>query len=247
MERYSLGTPATRAEIIEKLVSSELMERSGNFLRVTRKGRQLLELVNPSLVTPELTEKWEKQLEAIALGKFSSQKFIAEIKNDTKKLVSEVKNSTKKYQDFSMTQKKCPECGAFLKEKKVRDGKLLVCSNAECDYKRRAEAKVSNHRCPQCHKKMLIVSGEKGEYFRCKYDGTTEKLGGKKAKEDEQARRTSLAEKINQDDEPQESALAAALKKPWKKNRQRKRSSFVGRSDSFSAIVKRTLRLRGAF
>lgn len=214
MERYSLGTPATRAEIIEKLVSSELMERSGNFLRVTRKGRQLLELVNPSLVTPELTEKWEKQLEAIALGKFSSQKFIAEIKNDTKKLVSEVRNSTKKYQDFSMTQKKCPECGAFLKEKKVRDGKLLVCSNAECDYKRRAEAKVSNHRCPQCHKKMLIVSGEKGEYFRCKYDGTTEKLGGKKGKKKmSKHEERRLLKKINQDDEPQESALAAALKK----------------------------------
>ena len=68
--------------------------------------------------------------------------------------------------------------------------------------------------CPQCHKKMLIVSGEKGEYFRCKYDGTTEKLGGRKGKKKmSKHEERRLLKKINQDDEPQESALAAALKK----------------------------------
>lgn len=56
MEKYSLGTPATRAEIIEKLIKSELMERTTSGLMVSPKGKQLLELVNPSLVTPELTE-----------------------------------------------------------------------------------------------------------------------------------------------------------------------------------------------
>ena len=61
---------------------------------------------------------------------------------------------------------------------------------------------------------MLIVSGEKGEYFRCKYDGTTEKLGGKKGKKKmSRHEERRLLKKINQDDEPQESALAAALKK----------------------------------
>lgn len=214
MERYSLGTPATRAEIIEKLVKTELMERNNNSLRVTKKGQQLLELVNPELVSPELTAKWEKQLEQIAQGKYESKAFLAEIRNDTKSLVREVKNSEQKYQDFSLTKKKCPKCGAFLKEKKVRDGKLLVCTNEACDYKRRAEAKVSNHRCPVCHKKMLIVTGKNGDYFRCKYDGTTEKLtGGKKQKKKmtkHEERR--LLKKINQDDEPQESALAQALK-----------------------------------
>ena len=66
MEKHSLGTPATRAEIIEKLIKSELMERTNSGLSVSAKGKQLLDLVNPSLVTPELTEKWEKSLEAIA-------------------------------------------------------------------------------------------------------------------------------------------------------------------------------------
>lgn len=214
MERYSLGTPATRAEIIEKLVKTELMERANNSLRVTKKGQQLLELVNEELVSPELTAKWERQLEQIAQGKYNSKEFLAEIRNDTKRLVREVKNSDQKYQDFSLTKKKCPKCGAFLKEKKVRDGKLLVCTNETCDYKRRAEAKVSNHRCPVCHKKMLIVTGKNGDYFRCKYDGTTEKLtGGKKQKKKmTKYEERRLLKKINQDNEPQESALAQALK-----------------------------------
>jgi DNA topoisomerase-3 len=106
MEKHSLGTPATRAEIIEKLIKSELMERTTSGLLVSPKGKQLLELVNPSLVTPELTEKWEKQLEQIANGKYSSKQFLQEIEADTKKLVSEVKHSDKKYQDFSITAKK---------------------------------------------------------------------------------------------------------------------------------------------
>lgn len=180
MEKHSLGTPATRAEIIEKLIKSELMERTTSGLMVSPKGKQLLELVNPSLVTPELTEKWEKQLEAIANGKYSSKQFLQEIESDTKKLVSEVKQSDKKYQDFSITAKKCPECGSPLREKNTRDGKIYICTNPECSYRRRKDPKVSNHRCPQCHRKMEIIDGKNGSYFRCKYDGTTEKMLDKK-------------------------------------------------------------------
>lgn len=161
MEKFGLGTPATRAEIIEKLVKSELMERTGHALRVTPKGKQLLNLVNKELVSPKLTAKWEKQLEDIAHGKMKSQKFIGDIKNDTKRLVSEVKNSKENYKDFSLTKKRCPECNSFLKVRKTRDGEIYVCSNPECNYRRRKDAKVSNHRCPQCHRKMLIVEGKK--------------------------------------------------------------------------------------
>ena len=93
MEKHSLGTPATRAEIIEKLIKSELMERTNSGLSVSAKGKQLLDLVNPSLVTPELTEKWEKSLEAIASGQQKSQLFLKYIEEDTKKLVREIKQS----------------------------------------------------------------------------------------------------------------------------------------------------------
>lgn len=219
MEKFGLGTPATRAEIIEKLVKSELMERTGHALRVTPKGKQLLNLVNKELVSPKLTAKWEKQLEDIAHGKMKSQKFIGDIKNDTKRLVSEVKNSKEDYKDFSLTKKRCPECNNFLKVRKTRDGEIYVCSNPECNYRRRKDAKVSNHRCPQCHRKMLIVEGKNGKYFRCKYDGTTEKMTvGEKSKKMTKHEERRLLKKINQDDEPQESPLALALKAAMGKN-----------------------------
>lgn len=219
MEKFGLGTPATRAEIIEKLVKSELMERTGHALRVTPKGKQLLNLVNKELVSPKLTAKWEKQLEDIAHGKMKSQKFIGDIKNDTKRLVSEVKNSKEDYKDFSLTKKRCPECNSFLKVRKTRDGEIYICSNSECNYRRRKDAKVSNHRCPQCHRKMLIVEGKNGKYFRCKYDGITEKMTvGKKNKKMTKHEERRLLKKINQDNEPQESPLALALKAAMSKN-----------------------------
>ena len=219
MEKFGLGTPATRAEIIEKLVKSELMERTSHALRVTPKGKQLLNLVNKELVSPKLTAKWEKQLEDIAHGKMKSQKFIGDIKNDTKRLVSEVKNSKEDYKDFSLTKKRCPECNSLLKVRKTRDGEIYVCSNPECNYRRRKDAKVSNHRCPQCHRKMLIVEGKNGKYFRCKYDGTTEKMTvGKKNKKMTKHEERRLLKKINQDNEPQESSLALALKAAMSKN-----------------------------
>ncbi|WP_422699035.1 DNA topoisomerase III [Enterococcus durans] len=219
MEKYSLGTPATRAEIIEKLIKSELMERTPQGLQVSPKGKQLLELVNPSLVSPELTESWEKDLEAIAAGKKQAEHFLKEIEKETKRLVQEIKTSKQTYQDFSITQKKCPECGSNLREKNTRDGKIYVCTNQDCDYRRRKDPKVSNHRCPQCHRKMEIIEGKNGTYFRCKYDGTTEKMLGKKEQKKKMTKHEErrLMKKYSQADEPEESPLAAALKAAMEK------------------------------
>ncbi len=218
MEKYSLGTPATRAEIIEKLIKSELMERTPAGLQVSPKGKQLLELVNPSLVTPELTESWEKDLEAIAAGKKQAGQFLQGIEKETKRLVQEIKTSKQSYQDFSITQKKCPECGSNLREKNTRDGKIYVCTNADCSYRRRKDPKVSNHRCPQCHRKMEIIEGKNGAYFRCKYDGTTEKMLGKKEQKKKMTKHEErrLMKKYSQPEEPEESPLAAALKAAMK-------------------------------
>lgn len=219
MEKFSLGTPATRAEIIEKLIKSELMERTSSGLQVSPKGKQLLELVNPSLVSPELTEKWERELEAIAKGKFSSQAFLQQIEKDTKQLVTEIKQSEQKYQDFSLTQKKCPECGELLREKNTRDGKIYVCSSNDCSYRRRKDPKLSNHRCPQCHKKMEIIEGKNGAFFRCKFDGTTEKVPTKNERKKKMTKQEErrLVKKYTQQEEPQESPLAAALKAAMEK------------------------------
>lgn len=213
MEQYDLGTPATRAEIIEKLVKSELLTRQSNLLQTTPKGKQLLELVNPSLVSPELTGRWEQSLTAISKGEKSAQVFINEIEAATKQLVAEIKKSQVAYRDFALTNKKCPECDHLLKERNTRDGKFYVCTH--CRYKRRKEPKVSNHRCPKCHKKMVIIESPKGAYFRCLTDGTTEKMLDKKTRQKKISKHEEkrLLKKVNQEEEPLESPLAAALKK----------------------------------
>lgn len=183
MEKHNLGTPATRAEIIEKLISSDLIERQTNRLVVTAKGKQLLQLVNPSLVTPELTQQWELSLEKIANGDLKHQVFIKDIEKETTRLVKEIKMSEEKYVDHSLTNKTCPDCGSQLKEKNTRDGKIYVCSSETCHYKRRKDPKVSNKRCPQCKKKMMILENKNGSYFKCGGCQYTEKMqSGSKGK-----------------------------------------------------------------
>ncbi|MGF2055032.1 DNA topoisomerase 3 [Vagococcus fluvialis] len=213
MEKHNLGTPATRAEIIEKLISSELMERQNSKLAVTPKGKQLLTLVNPSLVTPELTQKWEISLEKIADGKLSYKTFIKEIEEETHRLVKEIKMSEDNYVDHSLTTKDCPDCGSKLREKNTRDGKIYVCSSNSCSYRRRKDPKLSNKRCSQCKKKMEILENKNGAYFKCKNCNITEKMDGKGKKNKKMTKHETncLMKQINQQEE-EESPLALALK-----------------------------------
>lgn len=157
MEKYGLGTPATRAEIIERLVETEVVERQNGRFYSTQKGRQLMDLVNKDLKSPELTAKWEKELELIARGKANPKQFLKNIRKQTEALVSEIKQSDKQYRTPNLTGSKCPECGSFLKERNTKDGKFLVCSSLDCSYRRRKEPKLSNRRCPQCHKKWKFM------------------------------------------------------------------------------------------
>lgn len=219
MEKTGLGTPATRAEIIEKLISSELMERAQNKLSVSPKGRQLLTLVNPTLVTPDLTAKWEKALEEIAASKLKKEVFIKQIEAETTRLVKEIKTSNQVYTNHSLTNKICPDCGEKLKEKNARDGKILVCSNTECSYRRRKDPKVSMHRCSQCHKKMEIHEGKNGAYFKCKFCNISEKIGDKKNKKMSKHEEKKMLKKYSQSEEEVESPLALALKAAMKENK----------------------------
>lgn len=218
MEKYGLGTPATRAEIIEKLISSELMERKTTKLSVSPKGKQLLTLVNPALVTPELTSKWENSLEKIALGQLKKEAFLKEIKKEANRLVKEIKMSEQTYKDHSITTKICPDCGELLKERNGREGKLLVCSSTSCSYRRFKEPKISNRCCAQCHRKMEIHEGKKGKYFKCKYCNLSEKMGDNKNKKITKHETKRLLKKVNQEaQEEVESPLALALKAAMEK------------------------------
>ena len=165
-------------------------------------------------MSPELTEKWEKDLAAIEKGQKSADVFLKEIEKDTRRLVAEIKESKEAYKDFSLTTKICPECGEALRERNTKDGKIYLCSNKECTYRRRKDPKISNHRCSQCHKKMEIIEGKNGSFFKCKYCGISEKMLDKKEQKKKMTKHEErrLVKKYSQEEEPAESALAQALK-----------------------------------
>ncbi|MEK4053856.1 DNA topoisomerase III [Paenibacillus sp. FSL F4-0087] len=176
MEKYGLGTPATRADIIEKLVSSDTIDRQGNSMHPTGKGKQLIELAAPQLRTPDLTARWEAELERIARGQGKPEPFLESIRSMAKELVSTVKGSKAEYKPHNVSNSHCPDCNARLLEKKGKRGKFLVCPTEDCGYRRSAEKRLSNRRCAQCHKKMEIKEGKAGLYVQCLPCGITETL-----------------------------------------------------------------------
>lgn len=215
MEKYGLGTPATRADIIEKLLSSEVIDRQNNRLYPTPKGKQLIDLVNDELKSPELTSKWEAELEAIAHGKGNPDEFLQKIRNQTKRIVTEIKQSEKKYKAHNLTGTKCPECGSLMKEVKRKDGRMLVCSDMSCSFRKRKDPKLSNRRCPQCRKKMEIHQGKAGAYFQCRRCNIVEKLEKQKKAVSKREERQLLKKYSN--DESFGNSLADALKSAMKK------------------------------
>lgn len=176
MEKHGLGTPATRADIIEKLISSDTIDRQGNSMHPTGKGKQLIELAAPQLRTPELTARWEAELERIARGQGKPGPFLEGIRSMAKELVSTVKGSKAEYKPHNVSSSHCPDCNARLLEKKGKRGKFLVCPTEDCGYRRSAEKRLSNRRCPQCHKKMEMKEGKAGLYVQCLPCGITEAL-----------------------------------------------------------------------
>lgn len=174
MEKHGLGTPATRADIIEKLVSSDTIERQGNALHPTGKGKQLITLAPSDLRTPELTAKWEAELERIARGQGKAEPFINGIRKMAEGLVQGVKTSEATYKPHNVSNSFCPDCGTRLLEKKTGRGLMLVCPGDDCGYRRSGEKRLSNRRCPQCHKKMEMKEGKAGLYVQCLPCGITE-------------------------------------------------------------------------
>jgi DNA topoisomerase-3 len=165
-QSHGLGTPATRAEIIEKLFNSFYMNRQGKEIIPTSKGIQLISLVPAELKTPELTAKWEQQLTEIGKGRANSQIFLTGIREYALQLVSTVKGSGQNFKHDNITRNKCPECGRFLLQVKGKKGEMLVCQDRECGY-RKGLSQTSNARCPECHKKMEIKGDGDNKLFTC--------------------------------------------------------------------------------
>ncbi|MCJ8014068.1 DNA topoisomerase III [Paenibacillus sp. KQZ6P-2] len=206
MEKHGLGTPATRADIIEKLINSDTIERQGNLLHPTGKGKQLIELVASELRTPELTARWEAELEKIARGQGQPEPFLQGIRGMSMELVAGVKNSSADYKPHNVSNSHCPQCGTRLLEKKGKRGKMLVCPSDDCGYRRSDEKRLSNRRCPQCHKKMEIKEGKAGLYVQCLPCGITETMN-----KDNKHVNKKEARKLVQQYSSQESAAVSNL------------------------------------
>ena len=133
--RGGLGTPATRAEIIEKLLANYSLERRGQTLLPTPRGFELLELVPEELRSPELTARWELRLARIAAGAESAAEFGRDIRESARALVARVKAGTASYKPRNLSSTPCPLCGKLLMPATDRKGrKLLVCQSLSCGY-----------------------------------------------------------------------------------------------------------------
>jgi len=151
IKQGGLGTPATRAEIIEKILNSYYIERNGKELVPTSKGFQLIGLVPEELRSPELTARWERRLANISKGQESNQHFMADIRKHAITLVKSVSEDTSEYKADNLTKNKCPMCGSFMLLVKGKKERMLVCSDRTCrheqpeDQKGAYEYKRSRH------------------------------------------------------------------------------------------------------
>lgn len=134
VKEAGLGTPATRAEIIEKLIGYGYIERQSNRLVPASKGIQLVSLAPKVLSSPELTARWELRLEKISRGQENPESFLADIRKNTIQLVENVKTDTSTYREDNLTRVKCPMCGKFLVKTPDQRGVLLKCQDRSCGH-----------------------------------------------------------------------------------------------------------------
>ena len=133
-ERRGLGTPATRAAVIEKLVKGGFIERKGKQLLPTKDGTNLVCVLPDSLTSPQLTAAWENNLTQIAKGNADPAAFMQGIEAMTQELVKTYASVLGEKQELFKTEKtelgKCPRCKSLVYEGK----KNYYCSNKECGF-----------------------------------------------------------------------------------------------------------------
>lgn len=215
-ETGGLGTVATRADIIEKLFSSFLLEKRGKDIFLTSKAKQLLELVPEDLKKPELTAQWEMKLSAIAKGDLKRDAFMEEIRDYCKELLGQIKTGEGQFRHDNLTNTKCPVCGKRMLSVKGKNSQMLVCQDRACGH-RETVSRTSNARCPVCHKKMELRGKGEGQIFVCSC-GHKEKLSAfkdRRKKEGAGVSKKDVARYLNQQKkegtEPLNNAFAAAL------------------------------------
>lgn len=161
-----IGTPATRAEIIERIFSAGYVKLVGRSIYPTEKGNQLIMLAPKELKTVSLTAQQELSLNLISKGKLKKDDFVNEIIGFTKKITNEVLESNHKYHHDNATTSKCPNCGKVLLDVTNKFGKSLTCIDKECGYKK-VIYRISKLRCPTCHHLLKQIGEGEKSYFQC--------------------------------------------------------------------------------
>lgn len=133
-ERKGLGTPATRAAILEKLVQMGFVQRKGKQLVPTKDGINLAVVLPESLTSPALTAEWESRLTEIAKGNADPDEFMAEIEAQVRQLIKTYSCISADKQNLFQSERviigKCPRCGENVYEGK----KNFYCGNRSCQF-----------------------------------------------------------------------------------------------------------------
>lgn len=121
VEKKGLGTPATRAAIIETLVKRQYVERRGKQLIPTDKGIRVIDVVPEKVKSPAMTAEWESTLQKIARGEADDQQFLREMTDFTKQLIKDnAGETTRENNPFRFSRLpvvgKCPNCGKNVYE-----------------------------------------------------------------------------------------------------------------------------------
>lgn len=216
-EANGIGTPATRADIIERLFAANYVERRGRDIVPLSKGVQLVGLVPEDLRSPELTANWERKLSQISRGALGRKTFTDEIRGYARRLVESVRQSEADYRADNATRTPCPQCGKFLLEINGKHGKLLVCPDRECGYKRNLSYQ-STARCPTCHKRLEVFGEDDARIYVCHNCGFREKYASFRKKLEENHGGASKAEIRKYLNGPKnEPPAASAFAQAWAK------------------------------
>ena len=161
-ERKGLGTPATRAAIIEKLVSGGFVERKGKNLIPTKAGVNLVTVLPELLTSPKLTADWEQRLNEVAKGQASPEGFMDGIEAMAAELVRKYSHISEDGQKLFQPEKEtvglCPRCG-----KPVYEGKKnFACSDRACQFVRWKNDRFWTRRRKELTRKMAADLLKKG-------------------------------------------------------------------------------------
>jgi DNA topoisomerase-1 len=178
MKERGLGTPATRADTIERLIGARYVTRDRKDLTPTAKAMNIIQLLEAipveGLVSPALTGEWEHKLLQMEKGRISRLGFMREINEFTESIVEKARNIS-----HDSTDLVCEKCNSPMIIKWGKNGRFLCCSNyPECKNiknfthdengkVKHVETQETDIKCSKCGKPMLVKEGRYGQFLAC--------------------------------------------------------------------------------